>query len=83
MLSGKGRQHRPRYVGSLAMACMVKVDYCQCTIVWLKDSKLCRRATGPESLIHHKLGPWQWQSEPAFSQCSYSLLMPSLFYVAM
>ena len=40
--------------------------------MWLKDSKsyimeLCRRAVGPESLIHHKLGPWQWQGESAFS----------------
>ena len=49
-------------------------DYCQCTIAWLKqDSKsyivaeLCRHAIGPESLIHCKLGPWQWQGESAFS----------------
>ena len=44
MLFGKGHQHHLRYVGNKA---------------WLKDSKsyimeLCRRAIGPESLIHYK-----------------------------
>ena len=62
------------------------------TIAWLKqDSKsyivaeLCRRAIGPESLIHRKLGPWQWQGESALSVLSYSLATDAItrFYVAM
>ena len=47
------------------------VDYCQCTIAWPEDSRIWNSVGallhGPESLIHHKLGPWQWQSESAFS----------------
>ena len=40
--------------------------------MWLENSKsyiieLCRRTVGPESMIHHKLGPWQWQGESIFS----------------
>ena len=27
--------------------------------------ELCRGTVRPESLIHHKLGPWRWQGESA------------------
>ena len=51
-LSGKDRQQR----GSL------KQDSKRYIV-----AELCRRPIGPESRIHRKLGPWQWQGESALS----------------
>ena len=52
-----------------AVASLAMVDYCQCTIAWLKDSKsyimeFYRRAIGPESLIYHKVGAMSAVADP-------------------